>query len=253
MKKSSLTRLLASGIAALVLTCGCATTRDWKGLDKVILSNAEKNQTLQWGEQHGKYRLDTDLLIDILSDLKEKGFGYLALELQRNPEDKIEGVRQSKHIVKILADYASGKITKSDINLLSHYYIDKYARGWLDLIDAAKKTGLKIVCYDVDFRKFSLKDREILAFINLQELIFKEDHDAKVIVYCGFGHLNEEPAVRKRFHGDEKINHLGYYLEKYTGGKNFAIHLGKHFDPETVYYDLKIDLDNKEYRYTTIK
>lgn len=263
MKKLNLKVLLASGLASLVFATGCNSTKNLvlsrlgqyhytipnlKALEEIVLSNSANSQTVMFGETHKKYRVDSDFVIGLLPRLKAQGFEYFALEMKRQPTCMF-------HI--IIREYALGRLKRKDIKPKWIRSEKKEATGWFDLIDAVKEAGMKIVCYDShDLEYTSFNQREELSFNNLQELIFKENPDAKVIVYCGCLHTNEksrhDPDVadwerRNRLltKDYEKHKYLAVYLDEYTKDKNLTIDLANYYDPKDC--DLKINLDKGTY------
>lgn len=231
--------------------------KEWKKLEETILENASKNKTIMFGEGHWQppvifgskqdeflARHDSDFVADFLPRLKDCGFRYLAIEHERNPLTEVK---------KTFADYAYGKITRKELDRWSLEEEKRYYPGWFDLIDAARKAKVKIVCYDANKEEFtSWNHREEIAFNNLKELIFDKDPNAKVIIYCGVGHLNEKPLYNKNIAGweegkglmnkDGKYICLGFHLDKYTEGKNFTVSLVENSDAQidTPYCDIMV-------------
>lgn len=221
-----------------------------KTLGDIVLEHSAKSQVMMFGENH-KDRADNDFVAELLPKLKGQGFNHLALEIERNPKEK------SFH--KIIQDYAYGKITREDIKgILNGRYIIRepleYA-GIYDLIDDAKEAGMEFIFYDADEYTYkSWNEREEIAFNNIKELIFDKDPDAKVIIYCGLEHINEEPFGEdvKFFNmPSKKRRWLGYHMNESFGDKCFTVSLAEESDTKQYapHCDLVIDLEKGEYRY----
>lgn len=250
--KRKLVSILA-GFGFMISTClpSYATNfTNQKKLEELVLSNSVKSKIVMFGEYHIRYRFDSDFVIGILPKLKEQGFNYFALELDRNPPE-------TNKLKKTLSDYASGKLTEMSLNWI--YPEDKSAAGWFDLINAVKKADMEIICYDANENELtSWNDREEIAFKNLKELIFDKYPDAKVIIYCGASHLNEKPTydeeARNWEQGNGLVNNdkdgrytcLAFHMNKHTRGKTFTVCLVP-FYKKPSYCDLTIDLLKKEY------
>lgn len=220
-----------------------------KTLGDIVLEHSAKNQVVMFGERHETYRTDNDFVAGLLPKLKEQGFNYLALEIERNPQEK------SFH--KIIQDYAHGKITREDIKgILNGRYIIREpseCAGTYDLIDDAKEAGMEFIFYDADQYTYdSWDEREEIAFNNLKELVFDKDPNAKVIIYCGLGHINEKPLdISKHVRHAKEIKNLGFYMNEAFKNKVFTISLIGDPDAKLVapHCDLVIDLEKGEYRY----
>ncbi len=271
MKTPKLKQIFVAGLTTLALAYGCAnyavaqnTTKD---LEKIVLSESSKNKIVMFGETHIGYRKDSDFVIKILSELKKQGFNYFALELVRISQK--EKNSPAKILSRIFTDYVSGKITKEDIYLNNHCTylndyswtfedLEDYVTGWLDLVDKAKRAGMKIVYYDANHEEYSsFNEREEKAFKNLKELIFDKDPKAKVIVYSGGNHLNEKEAYNpnliryEEFWGfknksqNGKFKCLAYHLNQYTQGKILTVSL-RGSDKYVKYCDMALDLDKNK-------
>lgn len=248
-----------------------------KKLEEIVLSNTAENKTVMFGESHKEYKRDSDFVRRLLPKLKKQGFNYFALEVKRNflknnlsdiskiilegygagtvtnygistlysllPEKEKKKLNENltDELNKIIAVYALGNLIRKNIH---PYWIDaekEEVNGWFDLIDTVKKTNMKIVCYDtksIGEDDSAWNNREKTAFNNLKELIFNNDPNAKVIIYCGGYHINEKPSTN--------LDYLGFYLDQFTEGKNFTIYCGdskflKSFKPSC---DLIMNLDN---------
>ncbi len=200
-------------------------------LKKLILQKVEEKQVqvVMFGERHEISRLDNDFVAELLPELKKMGFEYLALEHQRGPITEVG-------FDKAFLDYATGKIRREEISRWSLRHEKIYSPGWFDLVDAARNAGLKIVCYDANPSQYnSFNEREEIAFANLEEMIFRKNPGAKVIVYCGIAHINKNPTrdqIYKNYETennflpkDEEYKCLAFHLNAYTRGKVLTVRL----------------------------
>ncbi len=228
---------LLAGLSSLVLACSAyAGTNETDAAINEILYSASESQVVMFGEIHPLYRKDNDFVISLLPSLRSEGFDYLAIELPR------EVFPHS--YVKTLQDYASDAISRSDIDTNHRIEIAVYTPGWLDLIDSARGVGMIIVPYDLAYLEDSdsLSDlREETDFGNLSELIFNKDPGAKVVIYCGGFHLNEESSVLE-FEGIRynKIKWLGQYIDEYTGGNSLTVSFTDNFGMTMPYADFSV-------------
>jgi len=265
--KTKLKQLFVAGLTALTLTYGCTHVNTVnllhpgkiKNLESLVTSKASDYQVVMFGEQHGAYRKDNDFVIRLLPEMKKLGFNYLALELDREPETITGGM--------FLTDYASGKLSRNDLtpkNIAKREWVEVIngvrvtvtikpeslskilpdMEGWFDIIDAAKREGMKIICYDVDPSKAGpwykrWNKREELAYKNIKELIFEKNPDVKVVVYCGEAHLSDKEEYNPyaedfdlnmfRDNG-RKYKSLAYYLKEHTQGRTLTVSLLGHED-----------------------
>ncbi|CAM3983491.1 hypothetical protein [Pseudoalteromonas byunsanensis] len=130
-----------------------------------ITALAKKNRLLMVNEAHHipKHRWLTK---ELLIRLKREGYSYLALEaLAKKDEQRIN--KQG---------YATNK---------SGIYMRDPA--FSELISVAKELGYTLVSYD----KYSY-DREKEGAENIINKTFALDPDAKVIVHCGYSHIDEK-------------------------------------------------------------
>ncbi len=193
-----------------------------ENLQSVILDHSSKNNAIMFGGKHGSYRADNDFVAQLLPGLREQGFEYLALEFEKNPR------KNSLH--QIVQDYAHGKVTRENMPIAWISREKRYCAGTFDLIDVAKKLGMKIVFYDAGEGEYnSWGEREKISFDNLRELLFETDPDAKAVIFCGASHINEKPHedmsadLRKGPQG--KIKYLACYIDEGSKGKNFTVSL----------------------------
>jgi hypothetical protein len=216
-------------------------------LQSVILDHSSKNDVIMFGGKHGTYRADNDFVAQLLPGLRQRGYEYLALEFEKNPR------KDSLH--EAVQRYAHGTLTREDMPVAWISREERYCAGTFDLIDAARKLGMKIVCYDADEGEYnSWEEREKVSFENLTELIFKKDPTAKAVIFCGASHINEEPHkdisadVRKGLQGN--MEYLGCYIHHWCKGKNFTVSLLGDSIPKMIapYCDMVVDLAANTYR-----
>ncbi len=278
-KNSEITRRKFIGLAALTLLYGCThinatnlirSTKS-ENLEALVTSKASEYQVVMFGEQHGSYRRDDDFVIRLLPEMKKRGFNYLAFEIERNP--------MRGH--NLLADYASGKLSRNDItpekisrlewmNVVSDTTKEIITirpeslaelEGWFDLIDAAKREGIIVVCYDANTKEFKSSDeREKKAFENLKELVFYEEPSTKLMIYCGAVHLNKVPVYSPKMRlwemfnnlednkgNDKMFTFLAYYLNEYTHGSLLTVSLvGETTESESDLKDFDLTIDLKK-------
>ena len=243
-------------ISVLVgLTVGLSTEnspavrlQDTEYLETVILDHSSKSKVVMFGGKHGSYRADDDFVAQLLPKLNEQGFEYLAIEFEKNPR------KDSLH--EIVHDYAHGKLIKGDMDIAWISREKRYCAGTFDLIDTAKKSGMKIVFYDADGSAYSSwGERDEISFNNLKELIFERDPNAKVVIFCGASHINEKPyedmSVDLRKGSQEKTRYLACYIDKGSNESNFTVSLlgGSVSRIITPHCDMVVDLTDSTYHY----
>lgn len=124
------------------------------------------------------------LTIELLKSLKEKGFKYFAAEALFNSETGLNKIDAELN--------ARGYPTKKTGN-----YMEEPVYG--DAIRTALKLGYKVVPYDAGFSKTGQLNtsaaREREAAENLQNRIFKDDPQAKILIHVGYAHNSEAAKV----------------------------------------------------------
>jgi len=269
---SKIKRALA--IAALAALVGCTTIpknnfpkpREYTELESLVLDKTKDNQTVMFGDQHLAYSKDSEFVINILPELKQQGFDYLALEIDTSTKDPA----LSKKVKKFIKKYDKGRYDIADLMKFSVGLddeeldsIDRYfsrnfidytdgrkkdfsffmrdvsrliAPGWKELVDAGKDNGFKIVLYDAAVGSYeTFNERDRVSYKNLKERIFDKDHDAKVIIYCGSSHLSEDSLYDTSLILWEIIS-----LDKVTEGlyNSIGYHLNKHTKDRNLTVDL---------------
>jgi hypothetical protein len=110
--------------------------------------------------------------LNILEYMWEKGFRYLALEsLSENFEENIENTYITEDI---------GTYSKS-------VYMGM-------MILHAKKLGFKLISYDYK-KSYSPNQREENAAKTIFDKVFKQDPNAKILIHCGYSHIDEEKKL----------------------------------------------------------
>lgn len=217
-------------LTSAILLNGCTTQNvylRYPDLEQQILQETSKNQTVMFGETHSENRNPLfDIVIPLFPKLKEQGFNYLAVEIPKVHQDLVDLVSSNKLSKK---EYLFEICRRDSINYLQ-------SEGFYSVIRAAGDVGIKVVAYDV----WNMEDdfsRDEKEFNNLKELIFRKDSTAKVLIYCGAGHISERDThrfcSRKRVIEGQterdlylaEVSTLGKYLSEYTTDKNFSLDL----------------------------
>lgn len=184
-------------------------------LEERILVSAKTSQTVMFGEDHNVH-YDDHYVAKILPKLKKLGYMYFAMELDGKNKD---APNYYKNILTMPSEQSLTQLMKK-----------------------AEAVGMNVMCYDDSRDILSLSDlmnkdimsrRERKAFANLGKMIFTRDLKAKVVFFCGFSHIAEQPSGRAVTPNIYKIRWLGWFLEKYTHGKNLSVNLSTHVIPST--------------------
>jgi hypothetical protein len=204
--------------------CGYYMCEYEKGnIDTIIIEHAKTCQTLMFGEIHDTVLEGTPspiedslYLITLLFRLKEIGYEYLALEVNKNALK--EG--HSYDIVRFYEAYKKGKSVQA-----GQYSNAK--PGWIELIKKAMDIGYKIRFIDVSQKdELGSFPRDSAMFEEIKRGIFDENEKAKVIVYIGANHVSECETNTGIHLCKGKRRPLGYFLDKYTKGRNFSVYMG---------------------------
>ena len=202
-------KVLTIGTAAGAASAVPVDTRD--SVKRVVMANAIENQIVMFGGVHGTYRQDEDFVAELIPSLEKDGFTYLALEFEYPPR------KDSLH--EVIQDYASGRLTKESMRTMWVRREQRICAGTFDLIDTAKRAGMKIIFYDANETRYkSWRDREKMAFRHLEQMIFTQDPIAKVVVFCGAWHINKKPhedaSADLRRGPAGSIKYLAYYIDE---------------------------------------
>ncbi|UGS22588.1 hypothetical protein [Flavobacterium channae] len=135
-----------------------------------IINEAKKHKIVMINENHF-YPNHRTLVSDLLENLKEIGYNYLALEALNDKHDSILNSNNSYPTLE------------------TGFYTSE--QNYANLIRKAKKLGFKFVAYEnVD----NDKNREIGQAENLYDKTFKINPNCKVIVLAGIDHILEKPT-----------------------------------------------------------
>jgi hypothetical protein len=234
--------------AGLVRMAPAVPVQTRESVKRVVMSNAVENQIVMFGGVHGTYREDEDFVAELVPSLEEDGFTYLALEFEYPPR------KNSLH--EVIQDYASGRLTRESMRTMWKKREQRICAGTFDLIDTAKKAGMKVIFYDADESRYkSWSDREEMAFRHLEQMIFTQDPIAKVVVFCGAWHINKKPhedASADRRRGPAgSIKYLAYYIDELFKDQTFTVSLLGPLYAEVItpHCDLVLDLEANAHYY----
>ena len=160
------------------------TLPDFKAKNAIpyILDRAKNHRIVVTNERHHASS-DRLLPLHLLESLYDQGFRYLAVETLSND-----------HTINKLG-YAT---------LYDGYYSNDVV--YAQLLRSARELGFEIVAYERERDQVALEDpenpinrsseRDRLQAKNIISRIFDKDPDAKVLIHCGYGHVNEEMLSR---------------------------------------------------------
>ena len=238
--------ILSVGAAEGAASAVSVPTRE--SVKSVVMANAAENQIVMFGGVHGTYREDEDFVAELIPSLEKDGFSYLALEFEYRPR------KDSLH--EVIQDYASGRLTRESMQTMWIKREQRICAGTFDLIDTAKKAGMKLVFYDADESRYkSWSDRERMAFRHLEQMVFAQDPIAKVVVFCGAWHINKKPhedaSADLRRGPAGSIKYLAYYIDKLFQDQTFTVSLLGPLSAEVItpYCDLVLDLEANAHYY----
>jgi hypothetical protein len=208
--------------------CGYYMCQYEKGnVDTVIIEHAKTCQTVMFGEIHDSVVKrnpapveDSLYVITLLLKLKEVGYEYIALEVNKHALEQ----GHSHDIVRFCENYKNGESIKKE------QYPDAKP-GWIELVKEAIDFGYKIRFTDVDQKsKLGSFPRDRAMFEEMKREIFDVNEKAKVIVYIGANHISEYETDAGVSLCMGKMRPLGYLLDKYTKGGNFSVYMGHTYD-----------------------
>jgi hypothetical protein len=238
--------ILTMGAAQEAASAVPVPTRE--SVKRVVMANAVENQIVMFGGIHGSYREDEDFVAELIPSLEEGGFTYLALEFEYHPR------KDSLH--EVIQEYAAGRLTRESMRTMWVKREQRICAGTFDLIDAARKAGMKVVFYDADEDRYkSWRDREQMAFDHLKNLIFCLNPTAKVVVFCGAWHINKKPhedaSADLRRGPAGSIKYLACYVDELYKNQTFTVSLLGPLYAEiiTPYCDLVLDLEANAHYY----
>ncbi|MCK0178117.1 hypothetical protein MWU50_02330 [Flavobacteriaceae bacterium S0862] len=203
---------------------------------KTIINEAEQHRILMINENHfyPNHRL---LVSDLLENLKEIGYDYLALEALEKNQDSLLNLENAYPTLK------------------SGFYIKE--QNFSNLIREAKALGYKFVAYENEDNN---KDREVGQAENLYNKTFKINPNSKVIVLAGLDHILEKPTSRGKkwmatiFRNKYSIDpltisqtHLNNYRKQIDS--NYGIIKSNYFDNERLNSLDYLVLNNRDLNY----
>jgi len=237
---------LVTGGPVRVTSAVSVQTRE--SVKRVVMASAVENQVVMFGGVHGTYREDEDFVAELIPKLEEDGFTYLAMEFEYRPR------KDSLH--EVIQDYASGRLTRKSMRTMWIRREQRICAGTFDLIDAARRAGMKVVFYDADENRYkSWSDREKMAFRHLEQMIFTQDPIARVVVFCGAWHINKKPhedaSADLRRGPAGSIRYLAYYIDELYQNQTFTVSLLGPLYAQiiTPYCDLVLDLEANTHYY----
>jgi len=143
--------------------------------EKIPLSDLLQNlgnetQVFGINEVHG-VSLSRSFIYNMLPILKKKGFNYLVLEglYEEIQEEHNSSIYPLKNAGWLVAETIMGELQRQ-----------------------AKELGFTLVSYDVQGTGSNVT-RELQSFQNIQDRIFKNDPNAKIILFAGHSHVSELP------------------------------------------------------------
>jgi hypothetical protein len=204
--------------------CGYYMCQYEKGnIDTIILEHSKISQTVMFGEIHDSVLAgapapvdDSLYVVTLLLKLRAIGYQYLALEVDKE-------ANQAGHSLDLIRFHEAC----SQGNCVEGQRYPHAKPGWTGLVKAAIDAGYQIRFIDVAHSAetgFFPRDREMFA--NLKQEIFDRDKAAKVIIYIGANHIGEYETHTGVYLYKGKRRPLGYFLDHFTGGRNFSIYMG---------------------------
>jgi hypothetical protein len=142
--------------------------------------------------------------IDLLHDMWKLGFRYLALE---NLTEHFEEQIKDTYINKKLGSYSQS--TYMGILVLQ-----------------AKNIGFELIAYDYTASD-SFEQREDNAANIIFDKIFKNKPDAKVLIHCGYAHINEQDKLAAKLSvvtGHDPLTVNQTHLQESTAAKEHPIY-----------------------------
>ncbi|MEH6765761.1 MAG: hypothetical protein V7655_14750 [Aequorivita antarctica] len=137
-----------------------------------IIKEAEKHKIVMINENHF-YPNHRILVSDLLKNLKEIGYNYLALEALNTKQDSILNLANSYPVLE------------------TGFYTSE--QNYSNLIRKAKELGFEFIAYE---NTDNSKNREIGQAENLYNKTFLINPNSKVVVLAGIDHILEKPTSR---------------------------------------------------------
>lgn len=199
-------------------------------MDGTVRDAARVHRVISFGESHAS-TTDDEFVTLVLPMLRESGFRYLAVEVD---------AADQKHIDDYLAGRIDAKTAEERIGYLKSYTQRAYERmgitgahehPWLDMMKKAHELGMRIVAFDFriqddDDSMTTSNEREEGQFRNLKEKIFDTDPEARVAVFVGGWHIQEDEFVDvERDDRTVKVKTVGRRLTEFTDGSHCTFSL----------------------------
>lgn len=200
-------------------------------------------KSVMFGELHG-YKVgferisvahDEEYVRAALPFLKEQGFNYLLLELEKDDP--------------ALADFLEGRITADEFHeRLGLKYTALIPRAYVSMIEDAVSLGFNVLAIDATPEQgddnWSPTEREMGTLANLTE-IMEADPEARFVIFYGEAHIQECEEANLSYVRllAEKTPPLGYLITQLlegSGMENLTISLVN--SGETEDYDMGIDI-----------
>lgn len=214
------------------VNCGYYMCQYERGnIDALIVEFAKRCQTVMFGEIHDTVLEgapspveDSLYVVSLLPGLRAIGYNYLALEADKHAA--IAG--HSRDLVRFYNDYRQAYPEAAPSG---RKYYTHAKPGWIGLVRSALDLGFEIRFIDVpNEQRLHTRPRDLAMFENLKAEIFDGDKDARVVVYIGANHVGESETHMGVYLYKGKRRPLGYYLDAYTGGRNFSVYMGHTYD-----------------------
>lgn len=154
----------------------------------VIIEKGKTHRIIIWGEEHHLPQTRS-LYKQMIEELWKIGFRYLAAEAFSAVVDTME----SKSL-----NYKSGFYTRDIV--------------YAEAVNRALQLGFKLISYDNN-----APDRDKVQALNINEKVFEKDHDARILVLAGRGHVIEQRT-------SDGWEPMGYWLKVITGHDPFTLY-----------------------------
>ncbi len=171
---------------------------------QMILKNAKNHRVVIINESHDQ-PLHRIFVSSLLRNLYDQGYHYLAIEALNN----------------------DSSLNQKNKPIISDGYYTTEPR-FSNMLKEAADIGYHFVAYDV----FN-KNREYNAALTIKEKTFDQDSTAKILVYCGFSHVDENLT-------SDSTMRLAGWLKKITK-----------FDPLTIDQECLTEHSSRDYEKTS--
>ncbi|NVO32984.1 hypothetical protein [Hymenobacter lapidiphilus] len=149
-------------------------------------------------------------------------------EAHHNPRHRAFAASLLPELAKLGYQYFAAEGLNEQDTLLNRRAYPTLATGYYtkepqfgQLLRTASRSGLKLVAYDYGFSREGEMDertkaRETAQARNIQQIL-QADPQAKIVVYCGFSHINEGP------NGMVTAPAMAHHLSRLTGINPFTV------------------------------